>query len=158
MQFRPSGPYHAIPQLQFLLHVDLRGGEAYVEMIYIRALTYDTLSRILPCIQVGNRKVRQGKARQGQGRLRFSTTFYSLEFQTKKAMLLYAQGHKVVSLVTPCLDQNIFSQFVSSMQKVFQSYGQQTLTVKSNSQQELSNFHAAAQASPPPSGENVSYI
>jgi DNA-binding LacI/PurR family transcriptional regulator len=64
-------------------------------------------------------------------------------------MLVYAQGHKVVSLVTPCLDQNIFSQFVSFMQKVFQSYGQQTLTVKSNSQQELSNFHAAAQASTP---------
>ena len=64
MQFRPSGPYHAIPQLQILLHVDLRGGEAYFGIIYIRALTYDTLSRILPRIQVGNRKVRQGKAEE----------------------------------------------------------------------------------------------
>jgi hypothetical protein len=64
MQFMLSGPYHAIHQLHFLLHVDLRGGKAYSEMIYIRALTYDTLSRILPRIQVGNRKVRQGKAEE----------------------------------------------------------------------------------------------
>jgi hypothetical protein len=73
-------------------------------------------------------------------------------------MLLYAQGLKVVFLAAPYLDQTIFSQFVSSMQKVFQSYAQQTLAVESNSQQEFSNFHAAAQASPSPSGENISYI
>lgn len=37
--------------ITFLLHVDLRGGEAYFEMTCIRVVTYDALSRILPCIQ-----------------------------------------------------------------------------------------------------------
>jgi hypothetical protein len=92
MQFRPSGPYHAIPQLQFLLHVDLRGGEAYFEMIYIRDLTYDTLSRILPCIQAGNRKVRQGKARQGRGGCDFQPFSTFLNSRPRKICFSMLRG------------------------------------------------------------------